>query len=94
MIFHTTKIKKVFLTIFFLILGYFILFNIFTFLSILPIKYMDFNKNGFVSINEAFRAIDARKRILIVDGKECVEYFDLKDGLPIVLECDIELIDK
>lgn len=55
-----------------------------------PLSYseMDLNQNGFVSYEEALKLSDSDTRLVMVNGKECTEYYALKDGLPIQVVCE------
>jgi len=48
---------------------------------------MDWNQDGRTSIAEIIESSDVGSRIKNVDGAECIEYFDYKDGLPIKVVC-------
>lgn len=48
---------------------------------------MDWNQDGTTSISEFFAASDIGKRSVISAGKECIEYFAYKDGLPVKVVC-------
>ena len=50
-------------------------------------KDADMNKDGFVSPTEADYFADYGKRQYMKDGKECIEYYALKDGLNLKNEC-------
>ena len=52
------------------------------------LQEMDLNEDGFVSPGEADYVSSSEKREIVVKGKTCVEYFALKDGLPLKVECD------
>lgn len=52
-----------------------------------PFKYMDLNDSGLVSLREAIRTMDMSVREVNIDGKKCVEIYELKDGLPIKQIC-------
>ena len=54
---------------------------LFVFISPLPYKAMDFDKNGMVELSETFTAIDIGKRNIIINDKTCREYFFFKDGI-------------
>ncbi|EJG1726569.1 hypothetical protein ACLINW_004580 [Vibrio parahaemolyticus] len=49
---------------------------------------MDLDRDGIVSFGEAAYISDSNTRSIMVDGKACKEYFALKDGLPIKVECE------
>lgn len=48
---------------------------------------MDINQNGFVSYGEAYEFLDSGKREVTSNGRECVEYYAYKDGLPFHTVC-------
>lgn len=50
-------------------------------------KEMDWNEDGTTTIAEFLEATDVGKRKLVVDGRTCSEFYSLKDGLPIRLDC-------
>jgi len=50
---------------------------------------LDINQSGFVSVNEAFYFVSEGKRYIVVDGKECVETYSLKDGMPLNTVCNL-----
>lgn len=54
--------------------------------SPLPLKVLDRDSSGIVSLWEASAAIDVGKRAS-ADSPGCTEYFWLKDGLPAYIEC-------
>jgi hypothetical protein len=47
----------------------------------------DIDKNGFVSPGEADYFADYGMRQYTENGKNCIEYFALKDGLPLKKVC-------
>ncbi|ODW53215.1 hypothetical protein BBL88_16170 [Vibrio parahaemolyticus] len=49
---------------------------------------MDLDRDGIVSFGEAAYISDSDTRRVMVDGKACIEFFALKDGLPIKVECE------
>ena len=55
-----------------------------------PLTYreLDFNRDGKVSFYEADYASSYGTRSVKVEGRECVEYFALKDGLPLKVSCN------
>jgi len=59
----------------------------FVLLSPMPYKFMDFNKNGWVELNETFTAIDIGTRNMIGHNRTCKEYFYLKDGTQAYVHC-------
>jgi hypothetical protein len=54
-----------------------------------PLTYaeMDFNHDGWVSPGEAGYASDYGTRIVRIHDKPCTEYFSLKDGIPLKVDC-------
>lgn len=48
---------------------------------------MDWRQRGYTSIADFFAASDIGKRDVIINGKQCNEYFSYKDGLPIKIVC-------
>ena len=52
-----------------------------------PYAFMDLNDDGSVSLREAFRSMDYRVRDVSVAAQQCVEIFDLKDGLTVKTIC-------
>ena len=56
--------------------------------SPMPYKFMDFNKNGWVELSEAFTAMDIGVRYINKNNKTCTEYFYLKDGLEAYVDCE------
>jgi murein L,D-transpeptidase YafK len=82
------------------ILIYLLCYVVFVNLSVLRYNEMDFNKNGFVELSEAFQAIDIGTREVKTDDKICTEYFFLKDGIKIFDRCkklpyaDLVIVNK
>ncbi|MCW8856930.1 MAG: hypothetical protein OQJ95_06155 [Kangiella sp.] len=58
------------------------------FSSQLSYSEMDLNRNGVVSYEEALKFFDVGVRLVMVEGKECTEYYALKDGLPVEVVCE------
>lgn len=58
------------------------------FSSKLSYSEMDLNRSGVVSYKEALKLSDVDVRPVMVEGKECTEYYALKDGLPIEVVCE------
>lgn len=54
--------------------------------SPLPLSYIDRNRSGIVSIEEALNTIDIGERE-IKGQPDCVEFFWLKDGLTAYVRC-------
>lgn len=54
-----------------------------------PLRYseMDFNHAGRVGLFEADYASSYGKRAVQLDGKKCLEFFSLKDGLTLKIDC-------
>ncbi|TFZ05532.1 hypothetical protein EZ313_02335 [Ramlibacter henchirensis] len=52
-----------------------------------PWKDMDWAQHGGTSIGDFLAASDIGKRQINRDGKDCVEYFSYKDGLPVKVVC-------
>jgi len=69
----------------FIALLYIFLYGLFVYFSILEYQEMDFNKNGWVEFSEALKAINTSKR---KTPNNCTEYYSLKDGLTILIDCD------
>ena len=53
----------------------------------LPYTALDFDHDGRVSLGEAEYAATYSTRPIQSGGKACVEYFSLKDGLPLTTRC-------
>ena len=53
----------------------------------LAIQEVDWNGDGQIAVSEVIDAIDIRKRDVLVEGETCKEYFSLKDGLTVRMEC-------
>ena len=47
----------------------------------------DWNRDGRTSFGEFFEATDIRTRPVTQDARTCVEYFRLKDGLSVRIDC-------
>jgi hypothetical protein len=54
--------------------------------SPIPIKVIDSNSSGFVSIFEAINSYDVGRRPSVT-SPGCTEIYWLKDGLPATIEC-------
>ena len=54
-----------------------------------PLRYsdMDFNHDRSVGFFEADRASSYGKRAVQLDGKKCLAFFSLKDGLTLKIDC-------
>lgn len=48
---------------------------------------MDWNSDGETDLAEFLRSSDIGKRSILVDGKNCIEYFAYKDAAVIKLTC-------
>ena len=55
-------------------------------ISPLPLLYIDTNKSGFVSLEEALNSIDIGKR-KNKRHPDCTEYYWLKDGFTAYINC-------
>jgi len=55
----------------------------------LPFSYeeLDLNNNGILSLEEMDYVTSYGKREVMYKGGECVEYYALKDGLPLKVVC-------
>ena len=53
----------------------------------LAMEEVDWNGDGQIAVSEVLDAIDIRKRAVLVAGETCQEYFSLKDGLTVRLDC-------
>ncbi|MBL7662377.1 hypothetical protein JNK13_06465 [bacterium] len=87
---HKNEIKynsiyKILISIFILLVAYYLYFGYFAFLRQYPFKDMDWNSNGFISPNEYIAASEIGVR---ATSQNCKEYFSTKDGLPIKTVCD------
>jgi hypothetical protein len=51
------------------------------------IDEMDWDSDGRTTLTEMFRSIDVRRREVKRDGVECQEFYNLKDGLPVRVDC-------
>lgn len=48
---------------------------------------MDWNQDGHTSLGEFLASGDVGRRPISVDGRNCSEFFDDKDGLPLKRVC-------
>jgi hypothetical protein len=48
---------------------------------------MDWNENGWTGVGEILVAENISRRPILQDSRRCVEYFRLKDGLPVRVSC-------
>ena len=55
--------------------------------SPLPFEVIDRDSSGLISVSEAIDSLDVGHRIVEVNGVSCVEYYWLKDGLPVNTNC-------
>lgn len=51
------------------------------------IKEMDWNADGRITLAEMFLSIDVSHRPVKREGVECREFYNLKDGLPVRVDC-------
>lgn len=56
-----------------------------------PLTYaeMDLNHDGTVSFSEADYASSYGERVVLNEGRKCIEYFAYKDGVPLKLKCGL-----
>ncbi len=52
-----------------------------------PWTDMDWDADGFTSPSDLLRASDIGRHEVTQDGLTCLEYFALKDGLPVKVVC-------
>jgi len=57
-------------------------------LIVSPFSWTDLSKRGFLSPDKAAYYADYGKREYKENGKNCIEYFALKDGLPFKITCE------
>ena len=81
-------IKYVMLAILILILIYLGLYGFFLYRSPLPFTELDFNQDGIPSIGELEYTSNYGIREFVSNGNKCIEYYSLKDGLPIKTVCE------
>ena len=82
--------SKLFKTLFVaIILIILVVFGFVSLLRSMPFTYseLDINKNGFLSIQEIEYVTSYGNRKVMYKGKECLEYYALKDGLPMKIVC-------
>jgi len=48
---------------------------------------MDWNHDGSTSLSEFIQSSDIGKRTVTKDGKMCTEYFRMKDGMSVRVDC-------
>lgn len=51
------------------------------------LAHMDWNEDGRVHVSEVFELADIGARIVETERGQCLEYYSLKDGMPIKLIC-------
>ncbi|HEX20147.1 MAG TPA: hypothetical protein ENG78_04940 [Acidiferrobacteraceae bacterium] len=68
--------------------GYWGIFLYLVSTSPLTYEQLDLNRDGKVSFTEAEYASNYGMRIINQNGKECIEYYAYKDGLPLKVVCD------
>lgn len=51
------------------------------------VEQMDWDQNGEVTLTEISQASDIDVRFVKVQGKLCKDYYFLKDGLTVKIEC-------
>lgn len=51
---------------------------------------MDWDDNGFTTISGVMQSADLGRRPTVVDGRECQEYFRLKDGMIEHRRCTVQ----
>jgi hypothetical protein len=52
------------------------------------LEEMDWNGDGTTTVSEILESIDIETRRVQIDGKQCVEYYRLKDALPVKTKCN------
>lgn len=55
-----------------------------------PFTYadMDLNQNGWLGVSEAVYFFDHGTREITIEGEVFIEYYALKDGLPLKVVCE------
>jgi hypothetical protein len=48
---------------------------------------MDWNKDGSTTISEFFEGSDIERRTVTREGRTCIEYYSVKDGLSKRVDC-------
>jgi len=71
------------ITLLLLLCGY----GVILFKSPIPYDVVDRDNSGIVSILEALDSLDIGKREVVLNGRNCLEYYWLKDGLPAHTSC-------
>ena len=56
--------------------------------SPLPFAEMDFDDNGLVTLSELHYANSYGTRTTVIDNKDCIEYYALKDNKRLKVSCD------
>lgn len=51
-------------------------------------RQMDWDADGRTTIGEFFATVDVGRRPVTRRGRMCVEYFHLKDGRPLRIDCE------
>lgn len=51
------------------------------------ISEMDWDSDGETSLGEMWRSIDVGRRSTAKNGMECQEFYSLKSGLPVRIDC-------
>lgn len=67
--------------------AWWLMFGWLVFHAPLPYAAMDFNHDGNVSFSEAEYATNYGTRTIQHNNRACLEYFSLKDGLPLATHC-------
>lgn len=49
---------------------------------------MDWNEDGQTTVGEVIDASEIAARPVIFEGRECTEFYSLKDGLAVKIRCD------
>ncbi|PVZ68860.1 hypothetical protein [Pelagibaculum spongiae] len=62
-------------------------YGIILFKSPIPYDVVDRDNSGIVSILEALDSLDIGEREIILNSRNCIEYYWLKDGLPAHTNC-------
>ena len=62
-------------------------YGIILFKSPIPYDVVDRDNSGIVSILEALDSLDVGEREIVLNGRDCIEYYWLKDGLQAHTNC-------
>jgi hypothetical protein len=62
-------------------------YGIILFKSPIPYDVVDRDNSGIVSILEALDSLDIGERKVVLNSRNCIEYYWLKDGLPAYTSC-------